>query len=120
MYGDHAALLADADRVSGFAGLACHDGLGRPAPFRRKIERLIAAAISIRLMEEKFHAKILIHNMATKEPIIIALESFILFIFFIMVKAASTINRPTAILMPLNAFEIKVSSRKLSKNIEIR
>ena len=38
----------------------------------------------------------------------------------IMVTAASRIKMPTAILIPLNAFAMMVSSRKLSKNIEIR
>ena len=90
------------------------------APFRTKIVRLTAAAISIKLIEEKFHAKILINSMTTQEQSIIALGSFFLCSFFIMVTAASRIKMPTAILIPLNAFAMMVSSRKLSKNIEIR
>ena len=90
------------------------------APFTIKIVKLIVAAISIRLIDEKLQEKILISSMETNEHSIITLGRTFLCIFFIMVIAASKIKMPTAILIPLNAFAIAVNSRKLSKNIEIR
>ena len=50
----------------------------------------------------------------------IVLGSFFFCIFLIMVMAASRIKIPTAILIPLKALAMIVSSRKLSRNMEIR
>ena len=61
----------------------------------------------------------LIRSMAINEQAIMESGKIFFCIFFIMVAAASNIKRPTAILMPLNAFAIIAISRKLSRHMEI-
>ena len=78
------------------------------------------AAIIIKLIDEKFQAKALIHNIVTHEHIIISLDNFFFCILLIIVIAASKIKRPTPTLIPLNAFATIVISKKLSKTIEIK
>ena len=82
--------------------------------------RLKTPAISIRLIEENLREKMLMHSIAAQEQAMIILGIFFFCIFFIIVKAASRIRRPTAILMPFNAFAMSVSYSKLSRNMEMR
>ena len=76
-----------------------------------EVARLTAAAISIKLIVEKFHEKILINSIAANEQIIIILGNTFFGILFIMVTAASKIKMPTASFIPLNAWAIIVISR---------
>ena len=55
----------------------------------QKMVRLTAAAMSIRLMEEKFQAKMLISSIAAKEQNMITRGSSFLCIFLIIVCSSS-------------------------------
>ena len=76
-----------------------------------KIVRLIMAAISIRVMEEKFQEKRLMSSMAMQEPIMMERGSHFFCILRIMVMAASKMSSPTAILIPLKALAIQGISK---------
>ena len=78
----------------------------------QKIVRLTTEAISMRLMDEKFHAKMLISIIAANEQSMITRGRSFLCIFLIIVMAASSISMPTATLIPLNALAMIVISRK--------
>ena len=67
---------------------------------KRKTQRLTAAAVIIRLMEEKFQEKAEIISMAVAEKTMMALGSSFLGIFCIITAAAARINTPAPIGLP--------------------
>lgn len=63
-------------------------------------------------IDETFHPPKLIQIIAAQEHNITVTEKYDFFIFLTIMKAASRIKIPTAILIPLNAFAITDISKK--------
>ena len=82
--------------------------------------RLMTAAISIKVMEDIRRAKMSITSIVAKAQLMMISGIGFFCIFLIILIAASRINMPTAILIPLKAWAIHVIYRKLSRNMEIR